>query len=473
MKIYKTFYLLMAILIFMGMKSFYSIAEEPDAIEENELTVTDYVYDMYPVSIDKTPWYDEKSLKHDIDDTVTKDKYFIKVRFYDVDGKLALNDLDALKNCIIRPISGLGNLVDTEFINELLNMPDKEEKVNKYIFVKKDSKAILYIPVKQLSSQTTYQVIIQPDVVSLDTEKGNELIEWTFVTSSMPFIKKISVRSIPQDYDEDEPIYIQGDFFRNDINKVKVYFNDIKARDLKFVNEHELEVYLPDGRDRLKPGIYNIILENDANHKRITYEALGVVSSGEYIPNEEYRIKEEGSFGEVHRNLKVSEDTLLISPSDINEKELEFDLDELMGKDVYLRKIQYEGDKRYKIGMLKTKSKWADITLYGLTLSPDAEDDKIEISLGRTEPSITKELKRKLRGEALKSDFIQVSGENFKMNNVRLSIPLKYSNGKNIKVLRYDEDTRNFYETNFTVNLIDRRIEMLSPCKGIFVVVQD
>ncbi|QZY55482.1 IPT/TIG domain-containing protein [Crassaminicella profunda] len=433
----------------------------------------------YPQSTDGKPWYDEKNLKHDVNDDMTNDKYFVKATFDDLDNQLGLTtDILDIKNCIVRPVGGLGNLVDTGFTDDISNMDNqkKNDTIQKYIFVKGTQQATLYIPVKALRAQTTYQVIIPSGMVHYkDTLQENDSFEWVFTTTSVPLVKELSTGTIPEDYDEDEPIYIEGDFFSMESSKIKVYFDDIEAEDVTVVSETQLKVYLPDGSDRLEPGTYDIIVENDINHKRTVYGSLGVVKAGdeEDIPNEEYKIKGDSKEGEVRSNLKVSEDTLFVSPSDINENVLEFDLDELMGKDTFLRKIQYDGDKKYSIGMLKTRSKWADIILYSVTLDPYAEEDEITIRLGRTEPSITQMLKRKIRGKGVASDFIQVSGENYKIKNAQLHIPLKNSNGKHIKVLRYDEGTRNFYEIPYTVNLIDQQVAFTTNKKGIFIAVKN
>lgn len=427
----------------------------------------------YPSSENGRPWYDEKGLSHDTEDGVTKGKYFIKAVFYDADGKLELGNLEDLKNCIVRVSGGTGNLVDTQWLSDILG--EGEEKIkeykDKYFFVKGNQETALYIPIKDLRAQTTYQVILPPDLVYYtDTYVGNDSMEWTFTTTSIPQVQEISLGTVPEDYDEDEPFYIKGDFFDTQGN-VKVYFNEIEAEDVKVVSDTLLELYLPSGRDRLEPGTYDIIVENDKNHQRTVYGSLSVIQAGEFVPNEEYKVKDEGSQGEVRGFLKRSADTLFLSPSHIDEKELNIDLDEVMGKDVYIRKIQYEGDRRYKIGILKTASQWADITIYGLTLDDDAEDDEISLSVGRTEPIVAKTLKEKLRGKGILSEFIQISGENFKMDRARISIPLKYGSAKNVKILRYDEGTRSFYEQQGTVNLVDGKVEMLSPAKGIFVAV--
>ncbi|WZL73570.1 IPT/TIG domain-containing protein [Clostridiaceae bacterium 35-E11] len=427
----------------------------------------------YPSSENGLPWHDEKGLIHDKVDNVTKDRYFLKAVFYDADGKLELGNLEDLKNCIIRTSGGTGNLVDIQWIDEILKENDEAVKTYKdnYFFVKNNQEAVLYIPIKDLRAQTSYQVILPPSMVYYtDTYVGNDNIEWTFTTTSIPQIQQISLGTVPEDYDEDEALYIKGDFFdtRGD---VKVYFNDIEAEDVNVVSKNLLEVYLPSGRDRLEPGTYDVLVENDQNHKKTTHGSLSVIQGGEFVPNETYRIKDDSRQGEVRGLLKRSEDTLLLSPDDIDEKELFIDLDKIMGEDVYIRKIQYEGNERYKIGMLKTASKWADITIYGLTLDDDAEEDEMTLSIGRTEIMVARTLKEKLRGRGILSEFIQISGENFKMDRARISIPLKYGSAKRVKILRYDEATRSFYEQQGTVNLVDGKVEMFSPVKGIFVAV--
>ncbi|WP_207642551.1 IPT/TIG domain-containing protein [Inediibacterium massiliense] len=433
------------------------------------------VKSKYPSSENERPWYDEKNINHDTVDDVTRGHQFIKVVFKDEDNTLELSNIEDLKSCIVRSAGGTGNLVDFQWIDDILNLEEKQikEYKDKYVFVKKNQEAILYIPVKNLRAQTTYQVILPPDIVCYsDTIAGNDSLEWTFRTTSMPQVQEISTGTIPEDYDENEPLYLKGDFFDTE-GKVRVYFNDIEAADVIVISSSLIKVYLPSGRDHLEDGIYDILVENDKNHQRILYGTLSVIKSGDKddIPNEEYKIKENGKYGEVRGDLKISKDTLLISPSDINVRELNVDLDEAMGTDTYIRKIWYEGEKRYKIGMLKTKSKWADITLYGLTLDPYGNDDKIEMSLGRVEPLVAKTLKGKLRGKGVLSDFIQVSGKNFKIDNIRLGIPFQSGVAQNVKVLRYDEVTRNFYEEYATINLIDGKVELASPRVGIFVVV--
>lgn len=420
---------------------------------------------------------DEESLKRD-------GRYFIHVTFKDPDGKLRVDGeagLSAMLDCIVATAGSSDTLLDREYIIDIKQMGelDREQYISENILIKDPLKkeATLYIPIKKLRPQVVYQAIVRAGILTNDIAQNVE-INWTFGTKSIPHVTDIMIGSVAEDYDEEEPIILKGNF--TNIDNISVYFNDIKAEREEFedredqdgnIIERNLKVFLPDGNDRLDPGTYNIRIENDENHKTIEYGMFSVVKSGENIPNENHRVKAGDGYGEVLEDIKSSTDTLLMKSKYADYKHIEMDLDELMGQDTFIRNINYDGDIREQIGVLETKSKWADITLYDV--QPNTSREDMHIRLGRTEPTITQILKRKLRGVGLKSDFIQISGENFKIKNALLSIPLKNNSGKNIKVLRYDEYTRSFYETRATVNLIDRKVEFLTNNKGIFIVVED
>lgn len=427
----------------------------------------------YPQSQNGRPWYNEKSLTHAVRDRITEGKYFVKVIFEDVDGKLELSGLENFKNCVVHPINGSGNVVDIDFINDIANMPDAKAAIGKYLFIKQGTQATLYIPVQPLRSQVTYHVNISSNIVCYTDvpEKGNDVVEWNFVTTATPLVTGVTMGSLPQNYDKDEPLYLYGDFFDSD--SVSVYFNDIEADYVEVISDKELKVYLPEGRNLLQPGIYDVIVQNDIDHKQVLYGSLSIVESGEYIPNEHYRIKDEFVGGEVRSDVNVSEDTLMLDSYYSNERHLIFNLDQLVGDDALVRKIQYFGQRDESIDILETKSRWGDITLYEVTLEPYTDDDEITIYLGRAEPAVAQTLKQKLLGRVVKSDFIQVSGENYQTSGIRLNIPLKDYTGRKVRLLRYDEDTRNFYPQSFALNLIDNRVEAFSPYKGIFVVVEE
>ena len=465
-------YLIITVLLLFTPIPASSFADENDDIDGD--TGRPVLHSAYPLSTDTSKWFDEKALKHTLSDGLTKDIYFVKAVFKDIEDNLKFSGLDNLKNCIIRPINGSGNLLDMDFINKILDMEDslRDETINKYIFVRNTDEVTLYLPMKELRAQTTYEVTLASQLVSYDNiedQLGNEIITWTFTTTTTPFVDKISTGSIPENYDASIPLIIYGDFFYGDT--ISVYFNDIKASLGKKTME-TLEVYLPSGSHRLKAGIYDILVQNDANHQRTIHGSLGVVKAGEALLGDGYIVKKTISKGEIRSDVKLSQDTLLLSSRYNNDAYLRIDLDEWMGEDVLVREIRFDGDSRYKIGMMETKSKWADITLYELALAHGSPNGEINLRLGRSEPEVMKSLRTRLRNQVVRSEFIQVTGENLRFKNIFLSIPIQKGVSKNLKVYRYDEETRSFYEEPATINLVDQRAELFTSNKGIFVIIE-
>ncbi|WP_300297088.1 Ig-like domain-containing protein [Anaerosolibacter sp.] len=437
---------------------------------------------QYPVH-DGT--YNEQSFVHGVSDSFTSGKYFLRITFSDPNGTLNFNGLTGLVNIMNSSVVSLGSqvsMIDTDFINQIREMGDynRDSAISKYLLVKNSSskEAILYIPVKPLRSQTTYQVILRPEIVGNSAGYSTEL-QYLFHTNSMPYIGKVDIGSVPQNYDINEPIILKGDFF--DSNTTKVYFNEISAYSVSVKEEMKtdgtkekyLEVYLPRGSSKLSPGIYNIKISSGSSNENIEYGAFSVVSGGnkDSVPNEDFRFKQEVRQGDIKGEIKVSQDTLYLNSRYTDDSALRLDLDDLMGQEVWIRKISYKGDKRDVIGILETKSKWANITLYGLTLDPNGQDDTISIALGRTSTSMIQSIQKKLKG-SVKSDFIQVTGENFKTSSISISIPFKNADGKKLKVYRYDENTRGFYEINAAVDVVNGVVKIASNEPGIFVAVE-
>lgn len=411
----------------------------------------------------------------------------LQVVFNDPDGKLGIYNtttgLTNMMDSIVKALGSSASMIDTDAINEILNMNeiDRESYIASNILVKNTTNktATLYVPLKPLRSQTTYYVTLRPGIVTNDAGTNDE-ITWSFQTRSVPTVHEISIGSVVEDYDEDEPIILKGDFFEN--TSISVYFNDIEADrvDVEEVEDESgnviekiLKVYLPEGSNKLPAGTYNIKVVNDSDHSTIEYGAFSVIKKGENAPNSDYLVKGKEREGEIRGNLKVSEDTLHLSSRYTDDAFVTLELDDLMEQDVYLRKIQFDGHKSDKIGILETKSKWSDVTLYGVTLDNHSESDEITITVGRVEPTVAQSLGKKLGSKAVKSQYIQVSGENYLITGLQLRIPFSNSSGKNLKVLRYDEATRNFYEVKAAVNLVDGIVNVTSQDKGIFVVVEE
>lgn len=426
-----------------------------------------------PVAVGRTPdpnntsvWYDDSSLQ------------YVIVTFEDIDGKITMKDFEAIRNCTIYAQGSELNLLNTQVIDDMEGLT-ASEKMNKLLIKDRTAKtAALYIPIKTLKPQTRYDVTIAPNIVGFSDISGSDnlnlSIQWSFTTMGIPAVTGMLTGTVVEDYDVDEPIYIKGSTF---YDKVTVYFNDIEAEEVTVVQNSEtlqsyLEVYLPKGDDKLGPGLYDITIKNDKNHTTIIYGGLSVVPEGEYIPNEEYKVKDDIRQGQIRSNLKVSEDTLMLDSEYANRGSLEFDLDKLMGENVLVRKIQFRGKSGDKIGSLSTKSKWADITFTNIGLHSDSSDRQITLSVGRVEPQLAQDIKQKLRGRSIKSELIQATGKNFSAEGITLVIPYRESDGKSLKVLRYDEDLRNFYGEDIEVNYADRTVQVNSERTGIFIVVE-
>ncbi|MCT4593740.1 MAG: Ig-like domain-containing protein [Anaeromicrobium sp.] len=409
---------------------------------------------VYPT---KEGIYDENQLKHDIIDDITRDKFFVKVTFNDVDNTLKLNK-DNLNGINVHSLNGSENLLDKVLMNSIIS--DKE-KTNKYIYVKNQSnkEVTIYIPILKLNSNNSYVLDIPSNLVyygAADNIIGNEAVSFNFKTKDIPNVDKISIGSIPEDYD-DYDIYIYGKYFSSD---VEVYFNEEEAKDVNRVDDKTLRVELPSNLD---VGTYDVIIKNGENHKATMYGSISIIQEGDYVPNEKYKIKDKTSYGDIKSDIRINKDTLeVIGTYD----ELEINLDKLMGYNTYLKEIEYYGDY---LGLLETHSISGDINIFNLRRIN--ADKRISLYVGKVNPHKLTNIKRKLRGKTILSDFMGVYGENFNLGSVVVKMPYKKCDLKKVKVLRYDEDLRNFYEEKFSINLIDKRIEIIGKDKGIFVIV--
>lgn len=443
------------------------------------------IKETYPSWNEGTVWYDEKTLKHDSNDDFVQDHFFIKAVFYDEDQELEINELSTLNNIRINPDGTQSNFFDHSFISKLENIEDNSErnqKIDNLLFTKDGDTSTLYIPVKPLLSGTKYNVSIPPGLIYFPEDiQGNSTKTWSFMTSTQPIVSDVMIASISENYDEDAPIYIYGDYFYED--NVSVYIGGERAeavhvREMEMLEEGRriikqyLEIYLPTGSYRLEPGIHNIEVRNDTNHITEVLGGLSIVVGGEYAPSEEYIIKKDLREGEIRGDSFLSEDTLTLNNRYRNYNYLKVDLDELMGEDVLVKKIEYSGREDNYIGVLEAKSIWSNISLFNLT-TEDGDKNDISLRLGRVEPNIVSMLKNKLWDIKPKSEFIQATGENYSFTKAVLAIPYKNSNGKNIKALRYDEGTRKFYSEKFSVDLVEKVVRVESNYKGIFVIVED
>ncbi|MEW6621814.1 MAG: hypothetical protein AB1420_01560 [Bacillota bacterium] len=459
--------------------------EEPSNDPSEEIGVI--VKSVYPSG--EGLWFDEKSLCPQAIEGVMR--YFLKVTFEDADNKLSFNDdggLGCLKNSRIFP-RGSGDLsfIDTDFLAFIEGLEDdlRRQFIDSFIFVKapEAGEAYLFIPIKLLSSHTVYEVMINPNIVYLaedDEEEsgsmiGNYPILWSFTTMARPIVSRISPASVTEWYDGNRPIYIYGDFFYGP--NVDVYFEGTRADWVQLIEPDTgppyLEVYLPTGSSRLKPGMYSVIVTNSMHHEYLAYSSFSVVPEGLYYPKNEYWLINELSEGRVLGDRIFSENTLYLNARHSNTGYLEFNMDDVMGNDAWVRKIYFEGSRWDAIGQLKTISRRADITVYGLAAEGGSAGGEVVVKLGRVEPQVQQQLLSRLHGYSVKSELIQVTGTNFKADMFLIKIPYTNSNGTDLKVLRYDEEQRRWLGVEiYTVVLSDRSVQVLSSKPGIFVVVE-
>lgn len=407
--------------------------------------------------------FDENKLYKDSDGT-----YYLTAIFDDLDGSIELYNGNKTPSGFTLYADGSSeNLIDDS----------KEIKIE---YKSSYKKTYMYIPIKEkLELNTKYDWYVPENIVENGAlnESGEKLLNgpksFSFSTTPMPTVSRIVDATVGEDYDEDEPIILEGGMFYS--GGVEVYFEnefgDKERAERVVIDGRIAKVYLPDGSDRLEPGTYKIMIENDDNHKTvIEFDTLSVIKKGEFVPGEDKKIIKDDSKGKVEQNMKVSEDTLILSSSYKSKSSLELDLDEIMGADSVVRKIKYEGSKSSIHSNLNMKSKYANIDIYNLRPIDYDRDKDVVASLGRVEPLVIDSIKNKLRSVHVVSDFIQVTGDNFTFDNVNIKIPYEYA-GDNINVLRYDEEMRNWYTVPFSIDRADKNVYIKSSKKGIFVVV--
>lgn len=396
---------------------------------------------------------------------------FDNIGFKDIDRPLRLIDLNIDLNKLSLTVEGdTNNLVDG----------------TRTLQYKNNSSAGLageftvYIPIieKLMENQKYNAAILEDSLVyynNMDKETtGNLSYKWSFNTNYVPKAERLYEGSLPEYYDERYPIVIDGAMFHSDTS---VVFRDMRgdtyrANSVTMKDSDTLYVYLP-RRPRLDIGQYDIIIRNGRSHETdMVYGILSIVEEGRYIPNEDYRIKDENSKETVKEIIATSKNIIELGSRQREKNYVKIDLDDLVGTDSWVRSIEYPSGRGDSINELELKSKWANTIIRNLELDRSADDRYIELRAGRVEPSMGDILKKKLRGRNIKSDFIEISGENFKFTSISVEIPYIQSDGIGLKMLRYDEERRNFEDLPYSIDLVDGKLRGTSDKPGIFVIVK-
>lgn len=446
------------------------------------------IKEIIPYPSDTNKWTDEKSLVHPVQDAVTTGKYFMKITYEDIDGKLAFDKslgLSLLRDASTVYGQGSSNsMIDSEFISSIIDKDQstRNAMIDQYIFTKNRTlrEAYLFIPIRQLQASLSYNVMISPSILSNDAVGGtSDAVTWAFSTMHKPVVFSNNTFSVPEGYDSDQKIIITGSNFYP--SSVKVYFNEIPARAVNVMTDSSgnqyLEVYLPyystDSSSALRAGTYSITVSNDANHERISYGALSVIKREIYTLDKDAGYKGSSEYGVVKYDYKVSEDTLDLSYMSSTTSLITLNLDDIMGTDVWTRKIKYTYTFSWvTINKLQTLSKWANIALHDLTLKPSTSGGDAILKLGRVDAALAQTLKSKLEGKKVKSEMIQVTGDNFSASMYDMVIPFTNSNGNSLKVMRYDESSRSWLNQEGSIDRTEKAVRFTSFKPGIFVVVE-
>lgn len=395
--------------------------------------------------------------------------YYLRVVFEDIGNNLELRttgDNKPLPTGITLYIEG-----------ESENFADQTKELRSSRNVSKNEFTV-YIPlVERLKDGQKYKVLF-PERTLVEYKDivtgGNHSYEWGFDTNYFPKTERLYEGSVPEYYDYYYPIIIDGSLF-TPLTTIRFQQSNGRWYDpysVRVRDEETLYVYLP-RNPRLLVGTYDIVVTNrDEYEASFVYGVFSVVPEGEYIPNEEYRVKRESSMGMIKEMLGTSKDVLDLESSYSNASILTIDLDEWMGTESWVRELQYRVRSYDRINTLHLASKWVHATLHDLRLQAGADSRDISLRVGRVAPTVAGAIKPKIIGRSVKSDFIEVSGENFTFSSVTLDIPYVESDGRGLIALRYDEDLRNFYAIDCVVNPLEGTVQIVSSQPGIFVIIE-
>lgn len=438
-----------------------------------------------PVLVNKEPfgegkWFSEVSFfPRTIPEIDTATRYFLRLTFEDRDGNLQLNPT-ALENLKLSQVYCSGgsqaSMVDNEVLDYARTLTGEARAafLAQYILAKNADRAYLYIPIKVLRPQSVYTLFIHSDVVGYGDGSGNASVSWTIATMAVPVVSGVSLGSVNEDYDEDEPIEIYGDFFYSGGN-ISVEFNDISAHrvQVRMLGEKAyLKVWLPRGKHRLQPGLYKITVRNVEGYQQVLPGQFSVIPlSTRPIPTDGQRVKDEGRQGQVQLPVATSTGQLVLNRRSHRGEILIYNLDELMGIPTRERVILPGSNWDY-IAELQATSSWANLTLYGITPAAGFSAGDVKLRLGRPAPVLGSTLKARLGGARPCSELFEVGGDYYRLESFRLTLPVQTQQLERLRVLRYEEEARNWFEQSFQVNPLDQVVEISGSRPGIFVVVE-
>ncbi|MEA1962320.1 MAG: hypothetical protein U9N81_13815, partial [Bacillota bacterium] len=426
-----------------------------------------------------------------IADLYGKTRYFIKLTYNDADGTLKVNESsDFIRKLRQGSVCASGgsqaSMVDSNLLDIIsqLGTADKKAAIDKYLFVKDSAKkqACLYLPIKLLRLQTTYVVTIADSTVAYNDEDGNDSFNWSFTTLSVPQVSGVSPSAIGEDYGADTFIMITGNAFYQGTTGLRVRFftgnetdtvsnYSLMADRVEVAEGKNLKVYLPYSRERMKAGTYNITVLNGDQHKDTLYGAITVIPrSYREKPTDGQIVDTDNRQGDVVISKTSNAAILELSSRYYDRSFVDLDLDELMGQGVWERTIKLKQNKRDIIREIRTTSSYAAISFYGVR-SDGSRENQAEIRAGRVAPLQSRILQSKLGRRMLHSDVIEATVSDLLVEAVRLDIPFRNSDGRNLKAMFYDSSLRKWQEVTSKINWIDGSLIIPNARPGFFAIV--
>lgn len=432
----------------------------------------------FPYAADNR-WFDENSLSPAFING--KERYFIRTVWADDDGnlKLAEDFLSLMRLCQVVSSGGSQtSMLDDELIDyvQALDSDARAAFIDKYLFIRDNAKkeAVLQLPVKKLRPQTEYQATFSSGLVFYENGEGNDAVTWSFTTMAIPHVSGISTGSIGEDYDTSEPLIIKGDFFYG--NNIVVKFNDVAASRVEIGTDKDgrnyLKVYLPSGSSRLKTGIYDITVmnNNNAQYQAVLAGRLSVVPAGKGSPPQEgEKVRDVAYYGEVREQVNRSEAVLTLKSSYRERAYIYLDLEEIM-PGIREKKIKFSAYDWPIIRELSVAASLTEVIFRNVRINREIDDT--EILIGKASAEMVRGMSYQLPLYKVRSDFVALKAENIGFESIEMKMFFDTKNARNIKVLRYDETYRRFYEVPSRLDYLNGEAVFTTIRPGIFVLIE-
>lgn len=368
---------------------------------------------------------------------------------------------------------------------ELLNDPKKPLILER----QKDGEVKLvrvFIPlVRRLEEAKEYEWEISPSkfgYYQLKSEVGREKEDFLnhgyktyFSTNIVPVATRQYEGSVPEEYDPNYPIIIEGEKGFIDYNQLtKVYFIDgaggrWEPDKIEISEENgiqRLTIYLP-SRRKLPVGVYDILISNGGKYrKELSYAVFSVVKKTGEVPNEITKLKLVSKGVEVISERQSSKDHITVkNTSTVHE----INMDQLIGKMPRTVKVTVPIGTTSPI--LKLNSVYGNMVLDGIQpFFPSAKE--LILQYGRPSAAEVSELRKELRGKGVCLEFVSLSDLNFSFTTGTLVLKFTGLSVENITMMRYDPDGFTFVPVFSQVDEVNRTVSAAINQQGIYVAVR-